>query len=137
MVDLHIHTNLSDGTDSVAELIGKIEGGGFRVFSVTDHDNLRANLIIKQDWLEYLRQRNIRFISGIELSADYNGKSISSYFDLKIFVETSDDVRLARRILRDMNSRGRSLERILHQYRDGPDRYACHCRCHLGCLARL
>ena len=36
--------------------------------------------------------------------------------DMKIFVDTDADVRLGRRILRDMNERGRSLESVLTQY---------------------
>ncbi|ELP92698.1 uridine-cytidine kinase, putative [Entamoeba invadens IP1] len=42
---------------------------------------------------------------------------LCSMFDLKIFVETDDDVRLGRRIIRDMNSRGRTLESVLYQYK--------------------
>ena len=35
---------------------------------------------------------------------------------MKIFVDTDADIRLGRRILRDMNERGRSLESVLTQY---------------------
>lgn len=37
-------------------------------------------------------------------------------FDLKVFVDADADVRLARRIRRDMESRGRDLAGILQQY---------------------
>ena len=36
--------------------------------------------------------------------------------DIKIYVDTDDDIRLIRRIRRDVNERGRSLESILDQY---------------------
>lgn len=36
--------------------------------------------------------------------------------DIKVYVDTDDDVRLIRRIRRDFNERGRSLESILDQY---------------------
>ena len=36
--------------------------------------------------------------------------------DLKIFVLTDDDIRLARRIMRDIADRGRSVEDVLAQY---------------------
>jgi len=36
--------------------------------------------------------------------------------DLKIFVMTDDDVRLARRVKRDIAERGRSIEQVLAQY---------------------
>jgi len=37
-------------------------------------------------------------------------------FDLKLFVDTDADTRLARRVLRDIDERGRDLEHVLHQY---------------------
>lgn len=37
-------------------------------------------------------------------------------FDLTIFVETPADVRLARRVLRDIASRGRPVEEVVHRY---------------------
>lgn len=37
-------------------------------------------------------------------------------FDLKIFVDTDADVRILRRITRDMNERGRSLDSVVDQY---------------------
>ncbi|HEX9974611.1 MAG TPA: uridine kinase [bacterium] len=36
--------------------------------------------------------------------------------DIKVYVDTDDDVRLIRRIRRDVNERGRSLDSILDQY---------------------
>merc|ERR1711937_288178 len=37
-------------------------------------------------------------------------------FDMKLFVDTDADTRLARRGLRDISERGRDLEKVLHQY---------------------
>merc|ERR1719147_428833 len=37
-------------------------------------------------------------------------------FDMKLFVDTDADTRLARRVLRDIEERGRELEHVLHQY---------------------
>eukprot|EP00128_Syssomonas_multiformis_P002829 Colp12_sorted_trinity150504_noHs@26772 len=36
--------------------------------------------------------------------------------DMKLFVDQDSDVRLARRVVRDMNERGRDLESVLRQY---------------------
>ena len=36
--------------------------------------------------------------------------------DIKIFVDTDDDVRIIRRIKRDMEERGRSLDSVIDQY---------------------
>ena len=36
--------------------------------------------------------------------------------DIKLFVDTDDDIRIIRRIKRDMEERGRSLDSIIDQY---------------------
>jgi len=45
----------------------------------------------------------------------YN-KEVRDLFDMKLFVDTDADTRLARRVLRDIEDRGRDLEHILQQY---------------------
>ena len=42
MIDLHLHTNYSDGTDTVSELLEKAEQQKIEVISITDHDTVRA-----------------------------------------------------------------------------------------------
>jgi len=46
----------------------------------------------------------------------FHNDLVRNFFDMKIFVDTDSDTRLARRVVRDMEHRGRSLESILHQY---------------------
>ncbi len=46
----------------------------------------------------------------------FENKALCSQMDIKIFVDTDADVRLARRIKRDVNKRGRSIESVLSQY---------------------
>ncbi|XP_073985185.1 uridine-cytidine kinase isoform X2 [Rhodnius prolixus] len=41
---------------------------------------------------------------------------IRSLFHMKLFVDTDSDTRLARRVPRDINERGRDLEQVLNQY---------------------
>ena len=38
--------------------------------------------------------------------------------DIRIFVDSDADIRLCRRIKRDVNKRGRSLESVLNQYQE-------------------
>ena len=38
MIDLHTHTNCSDGTDSPRELVNKAIVQGLEVLGITDHD---------------------------------------------------------------------------------------------------
>ncbi len=42
---------------------------------------------------------------------------LAGLFDLKIFVDEDPDIRLLRRIMRDMRERGRTIEMIADQYR--------------------
>ena len=39
--------------------------------------------------------------------------------DIKLYVDTDPDLRIIRRIQRDMEERGRSLDSVIKQYMDG------------------
>jgi uridine kinase len=52
-------------------------------------------------------------VEGILVLADAN---LRTHLDLKIYVDTDADLRLARRIQRDIDERGRSLPSVLNQY---------------------
>ena len=43
-------------------------------------------------------------------------KAIRDFMDIKIFVDTPSDIRILRRLLRDMNERGRSVDSVINQY---------------------
>lgn len=45
-----------------------------------------------------------------------NDPRLRDLMDIKIFVDTDDDIRIIRRIKRDMEERGRSLQSIIDQY---------------------
>ena len=46
----------------------------------------------------------------------FENEELRNLMDIKIFVDTDADTRLCRRILRDVNERGRTLESVLEQY---------------------
>ena len=52
-------------------------------------------------------------VEGILIFAD---KALRDLMDVKIFVDTDADVRILRRILRDVKERGRSLDSVISQY---------------------
>ncbi|HEU4629438.1 MAG TPA: uridine kinase [Gemmatimonadaceae bacterium] len=56
---------------------------------------------------------NVVVVDGILLFAD---ERVRALCDVKVFVDADADVRLIRRIRRDMAARGRPLEEILNQY---------------------
>ena len=57
--------------------------------------------------------RQVIIVEGILIFAD---EALRQRMDIRIFVDTDADVRLCRRIKRDVNKRGRSLESVLQQY---------------------
>ncbi len=60
-----------------------------------------------------LHAGDVVIVEGILIFTD---ERLRNLFDLKIYVETEDDVRILRRIERDMNERGRDLNGIIEQY---------------------
>ena len=63
LVDLHIHTKYSDGTDDVDGLLKEIDRKSITIFSVTDHDTVD---FYKN--LDYSKLDGVRLIPGIEFS---------------------------------------------------------------------
>ena len=59
--------------------------------------------------------RNVIIVEGILI---FENKALCDLMDVKIFVDTDADVRLIRRIKRDVAKRGRSLQSVLTQYLD-------------------
>ena len=59
--------------------------------------------------------QEVIIVEGILLFADARLRKL---FDIKIFVEVSDDVRFIRRLRRDIVERGRSLDSVIAQYLD-------------------
>ncbi len=70
-IDLHMHTRVSDGTDAPEELPAKVKAAGIRLFSVTDHDDVRSGELIPP----LLRAGDPAFVTGVEFSCrDEGGK---------------------------------------------------------------
>jgi uridine kinase len=62
---------------------------------------------------QVLPSRPIVLIDGILLFTD---PALTELMDLKIYVDTDDDIRLIRRLQRDIQDRGRTLEGVIRQY---------------------
>ena len=75
MIDLHSHTTNSDGTWSTKELLEKAEKLGLEVFSITDHDTVKA-------YIEIEKNKNLqkifkgKLINGVELNCVFDGIKI-------------------------------------------------------------
>ena len=70
-IDLHMHTMVSDGTDSPEQIVARVREAGITLFSVTDHDAVKAGRIIPP----LLAEGDPAFITGAEFSCrDGGGK---------------------------------------------------------------
>lgn len=87
-------------------------------------EQLRTGIAVERpvyDFAQHLRSSEtvriapapVVLVEGILVLSE---AELRSELDLKIFVDTDPDVRLARRIQRDIDERGRSLESVIEQY---------------------
>ncbi|MDY4788695.1 MAG: uridine kinase [Bacilli bacterium] len=63
--------------------------------------------------VEHLEPTSVIIVEGILVFVD---EEVRNMFDMKIYVDTPDDIRFIRRLIRDMNERGRTLESVYSQY---------------------
>lgn len=75
------------------------------VYNFATH--LREECAVRVEPLEII------VVEGLLVLAD---PVLRELYDLKVFVDTDADVRILRRIARDMQERGRSLESVINQY---------------------
>lgn len=61
----------------------------------------------------HLEPKEVIIVEGIMVLVD---KALRELMDIKIYVDTDDDIRIIRRIKRDMQERGRSLDSVIDQY---------------------
>lgn len=69
----------------------------------------------RSDKVVHISPAPIIIVEGILLFSD---PVLCDQMNMKIFVDTDADVRILRRIRRDVNKRGRSLESVIKQYLD-------------------
>ena len=104
-VDLHVHSNASDGTFSPSQVVELAKNAGLDAFALTDHDTTAG----VPEALEKGRDLNIEVIPGIEVSSSFDGTEIHI---LGLFVN-SDDPGLAAMLEKMRISRGRRNEKML------------------------
>lgn len=62
---------------------------------------------------ELISPANVVIVEGILIFAI---PEIRNLFDIKLFVDTPDDIRFIRRLKRDVKKRGREVESVINQY---------------------
>ena len=74
-------------------------------YSFADHNRMPETVLVNP--------ARVIIVEGILI---FESKALRDLMDMKIFVDTDADVRFIRRLLRDVKSRGRSLESVVGQY---------------------
>ena len=71
-IDLHVHSNVSDGTYTPKELVNYALEKHLAAFALTDHDTVAGI----EEAKEAAKNKDILLIPGIEVSAEYRGRDI-------------------------------------------------------------
>ena len=75
------------------------------VYDFTIHNRVDETVTVKP--------AKVIIVEGILI---FENKELRDMFDIKLFIDTDADVRIIRRILRDVSERGRTLESVVNQY---------------------
>ncbi|WP_342746114.1 uridine kinase [Trichococcus pasteurii] len=67
----------------------------------------------RSDQVIHREPKEVIIVEGILILED---QRLRDLMDIKVYVDTDDDIRIIRRIKRDMESRGRTLDSVIHQY---------------------
>jgi len=101
------HPNAFD-TDMLIEHLKQLRQGHSVVCPVYDytvHDRSKDTIIIKP--------ARVIIVEGILI---FENRELCDQMDIKIYVDADADVRILRRIVRDVRDRGRSLDSVINQY---------------------
>jgi len=72
-IDLHMHSTVSDGTDTPGQLLDRVKAAGLTLFALTDHDAVKGCHLLRQRCAQDTDAP--RFVCGVELSCrDEGGK---------------------------------------------------------------
>ena len=75
------------------------------VYSFVDHNRTSETVTVMPS--------KVVIVDGILI---FENKELRDLMDIKVYVDTDADVRLTRRVLRDVKDRGRSMESVIEQY---------------------
>lgn len=75
------------------------------VYDFTIHNRVDDTVTVKP--------AKVIIVEGILI---FENKELRDMFDIKLFIDTDADVRIIRRILRNVSERGRTLESVVNQY---------------------
>lgn len=71
-IDLHCHSNVSDGVLAPADLAARAAANGVHVWALTDHDEVGGTAAARSAAVAH----GMRFIAGVEISITWGGKTV-------------------------------------------------------------
>ena len=95
-------------TDLLIQAVKDLKAGrsvACPVYDYTIHD--------RSDKVIVVRPAKVIIVEGILI---FQSRELCQQMDIKIYVDTDADVRILRRIVRDVRDRGRSLDSVVNQY---------------------
>lgn len=112
LIDLHVHSNASDGSLSPSEVVSLAAGAGLLAIALTDHDTVSG----VQEALDAAKQACITVVPGVELSCLYKEKEIHL---LGLYIDHTDPSLL--QFLKDAKEKrtARNLEMLDAFRKDG------------------
>jgi len=116
VIDLHLHTTASDGTDTPAELVRACRAAGLSTMAVTDHDTVAA---LAESAAE-AGSAGIAFVRGIEITAAWQRRDVhvlgyfidpwSAALGAFLRVQVGDRLRRARAVGDKLASLGAPID---------------------------
>ena len=95
-------------TDQLIEAVRALKKGRSVICPVYDY-----SIHDRSDKTVTVKPASVIIVEGILI---FENKELCSLMDIKVYVDTDADVRILRRIVRDVRDRGRSLESVVNQY---------------------
>lgn len=78
MIDLHMHTTFSDGSDDLVSLISRVKEAGISTFSITDHDTAEAGrkILRSPELQKMIAENGQKFVVGAEFTCLFEGQKM-------------------------------------------------------------
>lgn len=101
------HPDSLDTDMMIADIVSLKNGREVKcpVYDFSIHD--------RTDETELVKPAPVLIVEGILI---FENEELCSELDIKVFVDTDADVRILRRIMRDVKKRGRNLDSVVDQY---------------------
>ena len=111
MIDLHTHSAISDGTDTVLELVAAARAAGISVLSLTDHDTMDGVDLAQQVGAEL----GVEVLRGMEMSTHLDHQGTERSIHLLAYGCRADDAELAAMVGEVRAGRSQRIPKILER----------------------